>query len=289
MKRFFLFLSWLSTSLFSADVLIFSFNRPLQLYAFLESFEQNVLNYEKVAVIYRTQGERYHEAYNEVFKRFPFVIPLQQGPIPKQDFKPLLLEFCFPKEPSSDYCVFAVDDIVIKNRIDLKKDASLLDTYQAYGFFYRLGRNINYCYMLSCPTLPPKLYPIESETAFLFSLKQGKGDWCYPNNLDFTLYEKKALKKPLLDLEYHNPYDLESKWSKVIHPNFKGICLPNSKIVNFPMNQVNFSHNKFSRSYTTQELLEKFLDHQKMKIDHLKDFEHHSPHVDYDPIFEFKD
>lgn len=288
MKRLFFFIG-LSTAIFSADVLIFSYNRPLQLYAFLESFEQNVSNYERVAVIFRAQEKAYLSAYMDVLKRFSFVTAYHQGKNPAVDFKPLVLNFCFPSFKSSSYCVFAVDDIVIKEPIDLKKDASILKIYDAYGVFYRLGKNINYCYMQNLKTLPPQLYPIDDEKTFLFHLKKGLGDWCYPNNLDFTLYDKKVFKNLFFELNFKNPNDLEKQWSKTIHPNFKGICFSRSKIVNFPLNLVNLSTNKFSKSYSINELLDKFQKGLKMKIDDLADFEHHSPHVDYAPFFITRD
>ena len=55
-----------------ADFVIFSYNRPLQLYAFLESIEKYVAGIGSIQVIYRVSDDSYEEGYKVVKKEFLF-------------------------------------------------------------------------------------------------------------------------------------------------------------------------------------------------------------------------
>ena len=90
-----------------ADLIIFSFDRPLQLYALLESAERYMQNIGETHVLYRSSNERYDAAYNEVFQRFSQVISIKQSANPHADFKPLVLKSCF--ETPHEYVLFAVE------------------------------------------------------------------------------------------------------------------------------------------------------------------------------------
>ncbi|HEY5235531.1 MAG TPA: hypothetical protein VIJ14_05090, partial [Rhabdochlamydiaceae bacterium] len=72
----------------NADLVIFSFDRPLQLYAFLESTKKYVKGLGEVFVIYRSSDEHFKEGYDKVQRRFKDVKFLPQGKHPAKDFKP---------------------------------------------------------------------------------------------------------------------------------------------------------------------------------------------------------
>mgnify|MGYP006298258053 CR=1 FL=1 len=157
-KITFLFIALLATGSFwisaQTDLIIFSYNRPLQLYALLESVEKNVVGLSHSFVIYRAD-EPYKDAYNQVKKKFASVEFLAQGSQPKTDFKPLTLRAL--EASSSNYVVFAVDDIVVKASIDLNECVRLLEQSRAYGFYLRLGLNLTQCYPYNnrAQALPP--------------------------------------------------------------------------------------------------------------------------------------
>src|SRR5205814_955683 len=83
---------------------VFSYDRPLQLYALLESVEQYLTGLEKTTVIYRTSNYDFTVAYGELVARFPWATFLQQGENPAEDFKPLVLEATF--ESPSKYEIY---------------------------------------------------------------------------------------------------------------------------------------------------------------------------------------
>ena len=82
-----------------ADLIIFSYDRPLQLYALLESLYLYTTDINSIAVVYRTSGDAYNAAFNEVSSQFPDVTFLHQQSI--HDFKSLTLQAL--QDSSSDY------------------------------------------------------------------------------------------------------------------------------------------------------------------------------------------
>jgi hypothetical protein len=140
------FYSYSSHGTQKADLVIFSFNRPLQLYALLESLEKHCQGISETHVIYRASDDTFDCGYRLVMEDFNHVHYHKQGENPQQDFKPLTLHGAF--ESPSNYIIFAVDDIVVKESVDLTQCICALEKYNAYGFYLRLGKNLTQCYTL---------------------------------------------------------------------------------------------------------------------------------------------
>jgi hypothetical protein len=265
-----------------ADLVIFSYDRPMQLYALLQSCEQNITGLTSTSVIYRVSNTDYQTGYDLVVAKFPNVqFKLQQDP--PNDFKPLVMQTVFT-ENQAEYVIFAVDDIIVKTPVNLSACIDLLQQTKAYTFLLRLGQNINYTYMLDKVTLPPAVNPV-ADHVNRYCFAKCAGDWRYPNNLDMSLYRKTDLYETFLKLNYKNPNQLEGVWAARADYKLTGLYFDNSKIVNLPLNLVNLSTNKFMASYTTQELLRLFLAGQVIDLSPFKDLEHHSAHIDYDLQF----
>lgn len=56
-------------SFFKTDLIIFSYNRPMQLYALLESIQQHITGLNTTTILYRADTD-YEQAYQEVIKAF---------------------------------------------------------------------------------------------------------------------------------------------------------------------------------------------------------------------------
>lgn len=260
-----------------ADLVIFSYDRPLQLYALLESIDTFVINLDHISVVYRVSNNSFDEGYELVKKRFPTVDYLKQGEKPAADFKPLVLKACF--ESSSPYVMFAVDDMVVRGTIDLQEGMQLMEKVGAFGVYYRLGRHINYSFMLNRQqAIPPSIKLDDDLYAWQFS--QGEGDWQYPNTVDMTLYRKSDIKEFLTTLQYTHPNSLESKWALKRKTSGVGLYYEKSKVVNLPLNLVNISENRHAALYTTDDLLNKFLQGLKLDIKPLQEYHNSSAHID---------
>ena len=263
------------------DFVIFSYDRPMQLYALLESADQHLTGCASTTVIYRATPQ-YQAGYDLVQKQFNDVSFMRQQK-PPHDFKQLVKNAAFA-EGQANYVLFAVDDLIIKEPVDLASCADLLEKHNAYSFLLRLGKNIDYCYMLSQNTSVPPSEQV-SPTVYKYCFAAGKGDWAYPNNLDMSLYRKADIYKTIMALNWNCPNHFEGMWAGYANLNQSGLFFEKSKIVNVPINKVHQSSNRFMNSYSMQELLTKFLAGEKIDIAALAATKHKSVHIDYNVTF----
>lgn len=240
----------------TSDLVVFSFDRPLQLYALLESTEKFVTSLDQISVVYRVSTPAFDNGYERVKKQFPHVRFLKQGERYGEDFKPLLLQAAF--HTSSPYIIFAVDDMIVKDSMDIREGIEQMEETGALGVYYRLGRHLNFSYMQNQPQAVPPSIPL-GKKMWAWQFSSAEGDWRYPHTVDMTLYRKEDIKQFLISLNYTNPNSLESKWALKAKTGGVGIYYETSKAVNIPLNLVNLSQNRHMSQYTTEELLTMFL------------------------------
>lgn len=269
-----------------ADLIIFSYDRPLQLYALLESLMVYTTDINSISVVYRTSSDRFNTAFNEVASQFPDVLFLHQQSI--DDFKSLTIQAL--TQSSSDYVIFAVDDNIVKDTIALSECITWLENTNAYGFYLKLGSHLDHCYTENAAQPVPPLTPIhQSIVSWVF--EEGQLDWHYPNTVDMTLYRKKDLLHLFESFNYTNPNVLEAKWAQwwslYKAPSNIGLLYMNSKILNIPLNKVQTIYilNRDMELYTPQELLEKFESGYKMDIAPLYQMLNKAVHTEYEPTF----
>ncbi len=274
------------------DLIIFSYNRPLQLYALLESIEKYVTGIDNTYILLRADDKRFLTAYEEVFSRFSFVTPfLQTFSMTHNDFYEIMITLL--EKSSSKYCLFAVDDIIVKDYFDTKEAIQILEKTEAYAFFYRLGLHLSICYPHVRENDPEsgkqKVPPVKqiSDHIYLWEFNKGEGDWNYPNNVDMTLYRTKDILETFATLpKMDNPNKIEEFWSRKRPKNNKGVCYQHSKVVNIPINIVQDIHNnRHMNLYTTEELLTFFKEGLKIDISTLYNIKNESAHINYIPTF----
>ena len=269
----------------NVDIVIYSYNRPMQLYALLESIYHYMSGIGEICVIYRASDDRYESGYKIVKNDFPKISYLRQGNDPKQDFQPLTLDAVY-NSPNL-HLMFAVDDIIVKDVVDLTYCAKMLACTGAYGFYLRLGKNINYSYANDRFEKIPNLVAVEGDV-YSWMLGDGECEWRYANTVDMTIYHKKDIRRALYNLCYENPNTFEGHWStlayKIMHR--KALCFEYSKIVNIPLNLVqNVCNNRHMGAYTSDELLELFEKGFRIDIHDFYKIQNNGPHMDYQPHF----
>lgn len=283
MKKF-LALVCLVQSMFCADIVICSFNRPMQLYALLESIHERVTGIDGLFVVCRSDDE-YRSGYDIVQKDFPKVEFSFQpnSSLCKGSFKPLLLDAIYNSKSSiSEYVVFMMDDMLVLDPFDLRVSEMVLDQNpEIYAFFYRLGKNItkqNFTYNRDLEV--PILTSI-GEDLYSWGFYSGSSDWHFQNNLDGTLYRKKGIKPAFIKMQYVDPNTLETNWQNYKKPKGTAACHGHSKTINIPMNIVTTTcKNQTIGNYTTKELETIFLDGKKMDIYSIDSSLVHSVHQD---------
>jgi hypothetical protein len=267
----------------TADLLIFSFNRPLQLYAVLESVEKYITNLNKIYVLYRRSSYQYEQAYQEVHQRFPQVTMVRQGHDPRGDFKPLLLQ-CFDGS-SAEYIMFSVDDDIVKDYVDITRCVQAMQKYNAYGFYLRLGTNITKQYGVDIPLMIPASEPIE-EDILRFRFSDGFGDWAYPNNVDMTIFKKSDIQSFFRDVPYSSPNTLESSWSGMANLDAYGLCYTVSKKFTLLLNTIQKDFIIAQKdAISTQKLFIKWRQNFVLDISQFDHIYNDRALMEYQPVF----
>lgn len=267
-----------------ADLVVFSYDRPLQLYALLESIEKHVKGIGEAAVIYRVSDMHYEGAYALVQQRFSGVKFIMQGENPREDFKPLTLQTTF--DTPSEYVIFAVDDIVVKDDVNLSTCIALLEHTKAYGFYLNLGDHLNFCYPMNQAQRLPEFMKIQ-DNVYSWRFGQGECGWAYPYTVDMAVYKKKDIELALRSIDYYSPNSLEGRWAdQAIYARDKqGLCFKSSKVVNLPLNKVQHEIDNRSMEISASCLLETFLQGYRLDIEPLFQIKNVSAHMEYEPTF----
>lgn len=272
----------------AADFVIFSFDRPLQLYALLESTTRFVTGLQDIFVIYRSSDALFEQGYAIVKEQFPQVHYVQQLQ-PNKDFKQLTVAVL--EAARAPYILFGVDDIVVKDDVDIAQVITALEQHHAYACYLRLSPLITYLYSWQREQSVPKLQQVDQGYLWQFSQASPISDWGYPHTVDMAIYRKKDIAHDFRTMEYYNPNSLESEWSSRTHliRQQYGFCYETSKIVNLPLNLVQDSHKSNPHMKVEQlqpkRLLTLFLDGYKMDIAPLVKINNTSVHMEYNPTF----
>ena len=217
------------------DMVIFSYDRPLQLCALLESVEKYFSGVNLIWVIYRAGDKSLKQAYSTVAQMFSEVTFVSQGEQPQKDFKPLVCKSVYGS--TAEYIIFAVDDIVATDYVDLNICVDALTKNDAYGFFLRLGKNITARDFGNIQQAHPWFKNL-SEDVLAWQFYDGGLSWRYAHTVDMTIYEKKVIKGDLYSMYYTSPNTFEDVWSQKVPKMNVGLCFTESKIVNVPLNRV---------------------------------------------------
>lgn len=290
-----LFFLWTYFVFSNVDLIVFSYDRPMQLFAFLESTKKFVSGLGKLSIIYRCSDKNYEEAYLKVFDSFADlkINCIKQIEIDKSDFKPILLNVL--KNGPSKYLYMAVDDIIVTDFIDLDYCVHLMEKSEnkfrhIFGFYLRLGQNIILDYAGN-PCSLPKFEKFKN--SLIWNIKKSKGYWEYPNSVDCIIYKKEEIIPQIEKVNFNSPNTFEGQWNVDFFNNRSNyaICYEFSKIINIPINLVqNDIRNFHLNLYSKYELLYKFNNGYKIKIDNFDFIRPNKCHMDlnYDFIMNEK-
>jgi hypothetical protein len=257
---------------------VFSKDRPLQLYTLLETYNNLVENPVKLTVIYKASTKKYDEAYKKVFSllrggktKFSFVKE-------SQSFKVTLNSIL--RRIKIKNIFFLVDDIIFIRKIDLSLAASL-DTKQ-YILSLRHSPHLKRSYTSNMEQKPPKLnYSKNFIDMKEFRWFAEKNEWSNPYSVDghiLSLAEIYAISK---FSSYSGPNSFEYVISSfnALCISKQGLCYNESKILNLPINRVQNESKNTSGFISTNYLLKKW--NENMSID-TSIFNNYIPHATHE-------
>jgi glycosyltransferase involved in cell wall biosynthesis len=247
----------------SADLIIFSYDRPLQLYALIESIQTYMSGVNSISVIFRASNKQYIEAYENVGSHFNTVRFIKQSDWPEHDFKSLAIQTTFQKcIDASQYVIYSADDIIVKSPINVSDCIQTLKNTGAYCFAFKER------YKSNLSSDPDSLQSVKvNQEAIGWQINESRGDWDLATCITMTLYRKIDLHNPFFSIKFKHTLDLAKNWAQETKPYLRekrervGICFIDPKVVNIPINQ---SANN-EKNYTPETLLHMY--NQGLKFD----------------------
>jgi hypothetical protein len=212
--------------------IVFSKNRPIQLFALLESmFKNSNMPPENVNVLYKADHQ-YIWPMEQLKESFPKVVFH-----PEYDFRSQTLSLV---NNALDNVVFFTDDDVFKDKVDF----NLVEGFLAANppivcFSLRLGKHLTECYSTQSPQSVPTGFT--KEPYFVWNWKGTDWDWNYPLSVDGHVMRKTDAQFAMNNSgDWKSPNTFEGNMShlhgQVPHPQMA--CFTTSKVFNIPHNRV---------------------------------------------------
>lgn len=237
-----------------ADLFIFSDDRPMQLYSFLETQRKNSNNIYDVYVVYSASDAEYEHGYDVVKKSFPEVCFLRQHPT-KSDFKKNVASLI--KKATSAHVIIAEDQMLLKEQLQLEKAISYLEKTGAYGFYFSLGLNLS--------QIPEKYFPVEEE-AIAWEFREADAEWQQSHSLGMVLHRKDDLVENIKTINFNSIQEFKKAWSHKNQALGLGLCFFDSKSVYNPLEVFRARTQEREELYSKDELNKLFLDGMKMNV-----------------------
>ena len=252
-----------------AEGIIFSMNRPLQLYALLESYYIYCEKPAKLNILIKATDKYYINEYLKIKNDFNN----QEINFQFEDtFKIDLLKLF--NQIQTSHLFFLVDDIIFIRKFNFL-DYFLLKNYNNYILSLRLGSNLNYCYPKSIGQPLPNLKNYHIFRKWDWFNERENGDWGYVFSVDGNLYDKYQIQIMSKIINYKAPNSYESNMNifRFILMQKKGLCYNKSTLVNISLGRVNQEINNISGFMSIESLLDSW--RKGYKID-IKTFESHN-------------
>lgn len=213
--------------------IIFSKDRPLQLFALLKSLKMFSSGMGSIKVIYNAENQEYEKAYQEVFSSF-----VDDGLELYSDssgFKRKLSEIL--NGLNEKKIMFLVDDIICTKSFDLNQFDHI--NLRENIVSLRLGERINYCYMQDSEQSLPIDFEVENDFGS-WTWGKGKLDWSYPLSVDGHLFAVDEMATMIEGISFKAPNTFEEKLQKykTLFLKRKGICYREPVLFNNPCNMV---------------------------------------------------
>lgn len=260
--------------------LIFSKDRPIQLFALLETMCIHVKSQSTIKIIYFASNEYQKKAYSELeshFHKLFFDINFIEE---SNSFKKTLLDVVDSVSTKSIY--FLVDDILFIKPVNFDV-ISKIDPLR-FIVSLRLGRNIIKSYTTGKRKSPPKFIPAKfSLDLNQFDWFESGNEWADPWSLDGNIFSTKevALLSKISDFSGPNSYEIALKTFNDFMLSRQGLCFDSSRIINLPVNKVQIEVNNKSGDLSAEFLFEKWQSGFKMDISYFLNYTPESPHEEH--------
>ena len=264
--------------------LIFSFNRPVQLQALLNSYLRHVKNPAPIIVQYGAMDEKAAVVYKQVEEVFSNKnITFVKEKTCRETLLEILQKTKMPK------IFFLVDDIVFIRDFDMAEFGKINPLKNIASL--RMAPHLNYCYTMKVDQKPPAL----AESKFYKDmLTWNWGDegmeWNYPFSVDGHLFDTAEILMMTRSAFFKAPNSYEGLLSgfRMLADDRLGLCYKEAKLFNIPCNKVQSENDNIAgenNEFSTEEFLKKWEEGFEIDIAVLDDFKNTSPHQEVEIKF----
>lgn len=266
--------------------LVFSKDRPMQLYALIRSYFQNVSSPCPLEVLYKASNQEYLNGYLKV----QLLCEEYEVNFNKEEsFKDDLIRILRRLDVSKIF--FLVDDILFTRKMDMKIFLNV--DLNEYVPSMRLGSNLKKCYTQnvnqSVPLLNEYSESIKGVTLYTWFWKEGEFDWGYPLSVDGNIFLMREILAMAIVGEYKAPNTFEKslQWFSDAYKERYGLCAKKSFLVNIPFNKVQGENGNLSGDVSENELLRSWFDGNEIDIDKYYGVDNVSAHQEF-PLYLMK-
>lgn len=260
------------------NIIVFSKDRAIQLELFLRSFNRFVKDASlyRVDVLFTYSTLDFKAGYDKLKAVAPPNVVFHKE-INFQDDVVWLINKSYP------YTVFFVDDIIFKEPFEFfDQKMSFLDVDKDIACVsLRLNPHLTYCYAENRPMRRPVF-----DENLIFNWTKEMGDYGYPMSQDGHIFRTSDIYQMHADLSYTGPNMLEGKLhhqrGKMGH---KMICYEKSKIVNNPINRVQYASQNRCGNISAESLNEKYLAGYVIDLEPFVGFDNTAVHTEITPSF----
>lgn len=260
--------------------ILFSLNRPIQVYATLESYFKYMKNPAHVYIIYGVTDEMYLPAYNELiesFKGYPVTF------FKETKFRDTLVEVL--ESLKEDNIVFMTDDDIFTREYDMAEFLKFnplkeIPTIRLAPYFTR-------SYTMNVDQLPPKHMKKSEQYADMlewdWSHSESDNEWAYPMSVEMHLFDTKEILAMTKSLKFKAPNTYEGMlmmYRSHVQKR-KGLCYAEQFLFNNPCNKVQNENDNIAGDITPEFLLEQWNKGLKVDIEPFHHIRTKAPHEEY--------
>lgn len=260
------------------NIIVFSKDRALQLELFLRSFNHFVSNADKcnISILYTYSTDKFKEGYDKLIA----VKPDNATFVKELNFKKDTISLIHENNP---HTVFFVDDIIFKEPFEFydSKMNFFINNRSIACLSLRLHKNLTYCYAENRNMKQPVF---GRDNVFYWTKETG--DYGYPMSQDGHIFRTNEIYQMHVDLEYHAPNTLEGKLHlqrKKMPPLM--ICYDKSKIINNPLNRVQFASINRCGNISAESLNDKYLEGYIIDLSPFIGMDNIAVHTEITPTF----
>ena len=258
--------------------IVFSMDRPIQLFALLESYYKYCSDPVPLKILYKSNNNEYLDGYKEIIQYYE---KRNISFIKEISFRNDLIRIL--KDISSKYLFFLVDDNIFKEPFS-HSDFLSFPKKENYIFSLRHGKNLNYCYTKDLKQPLPVFNKIHNFLSW--DLNKSEIDWKYAFSVDGHIYQTREVLEMTNHISFKAPNSYEATMNvfRFILRRRKGLCYPNSILVNVCLNRVQEEIRNISGDYSPQELLEIWNKGNKINIDFFYKIKNSSAHIEINEL-----